>query len=93
MRVRSATAQLGLSAVNSSSFAPPVATASVFAPMNFPQRTSNGVSPITTTSCGIQVFAQHTPAPGEGCGSDVITLFMVVGKTAKFELIPEVKMA
>ena len=56
MCVKSATAQSGLSGFNSSSFAPPVATASVFAPMNFPQRTSNGVSPMTTISCGCRFF-------------------------------------
>jgi len=93
MCVKSATAQSGLCFFNSSSFAPPVATASVFAPMNFPQRTSNGVSPDHNDFLRLQNFPQHAAATFQCGGGDVVTFLVIVGKSAELELVPQPEMA
>ena len=93
MCVKSATVQSAAQGFSSSTFAPPVATASVFAPMNLPQRTSNGVSPMTTISCGCKSLPSTRRPRSKRGGGDVVAIFVVVGKSAELKNLPQAEVA
>ena len=94
MCVKSATAQSGLCFCNSSSFAPPVATARTLAPIAFPQRMSKGVSPTTTISSPRNL----SPKPDNyghaaAAAIRIAPFFMIIGETAELKIIPQTEMA
>ena len=87
--VRSTTAQSGSQARSVSSVDPPVATASVRAPMCLPQATSLGVSPITTISGPSSLHLEVVAALGRSGDGDEVAILVVVGKAAQRKPVPQ----